>query len=115
MPPGEPRRGETGPEGPACFERLLRRLGSDALRFGDVETGHGAGQEAAGLVARAEAFAGVGGGDVADLAILGCETVADLIAEVLNGLAAAKGGDNGAVEAAVNARVRELCARFPIY
>jgi glycine hydroxymethyltransferase len=37
-----------------------------------------------------------------------------LIAEVLDGLAA-NGDKNGAVEASVGARVRELCARFPIY
>mgnify|MGYP001548251197 CR=1 FL=1 len=35
-----------------------------------------------------------------------------MVADVLDGLAK---GDNGAVEAEVNARVRALCARFPIY
>ncbi|HXQ51953.1 MAG TPA: serine hydroxymethyltransferase [Stellaceae bacterium] len=40
--------------------------------------------------------------------------VGELIAEVLDGLAA-NGDKNGAVEAAVGVRVRELCARFPIY
>ena len=40
--------------------------------------------------------------------------VGELIAELLDGLA--KNGDsNGAVEAAVLMKVRELCARFPIY
>jgi glycine hydroxymethyltransferase len=40
--------------------------------------------------------------------------VGDLIAEVLDGLAAHP-EDNGAVEAKVGERVRALCARFPIY
>ncbi len=39
--------------------------------------------------------------------------IADMVADVLDGLA--KGEDNGAVERDVNARVRALCARFPIY
>jgi glycine hydroxymethyltransferase len=39
--------------------------------------------------------------------------IANMVADVLDGLA--KGGDNGAVENEVNARVRALCARFPIY
>ncbi len=38
-----------------------------------------------------------------------------LIARVLDGLSAANDGTNDAVEAAVAARVKELCARFPIY
>lgn len=42
------------------------------------------------------------------------QTVADLIAEVLDGLASGN-GDNSTVEAAVRSRVTELCARFPIY
>jgi len=37
------------------------------------------------------------------------------IAEVLNGLAAAGDGDNGAVEAEVRERTLALCRRFPIY
>ncbi len=40
--------------------------------------------------------------------------IGELIAEVLDGLAA-KGEDNGAVEAAVKKRVLALCSRFPIY
>ena len=40
--------------------------------------------------------------------------VGELIAEVLDGLAAMPDG-NAAVEASVKARVMELCARFPIY
>ena len=36
--------------------------------------------------------------------------IADMVADVLDGLAA-----NGAVERQVNERVRALCARFPIY
>ena len=40
--------------------------------------------------------------------------VGEMIVEVLNGLAA-NGEDNGAVEASVQARVEELCRRFPIY
>ena len=39
--------------------------------------------------------------------------IANMVADVLDGLA--KGGDNSAVEAEVNGRVRALCARFPIY
>jgi glycine hydroxymethyltransferase len=39
--------------------------------------------------------------------------VGELVAEVLDGLAA--GGDNDAVEAAVRGKVSALCARFPIY
>jgi glycine hydroxymethyltransferase len=38
-----------------------------------------------------------------------------MVADVLDGLAKNGGGNNAAVEQAVNARVRELCARFPIY
>jgi len=41
--------------------------------------------------------------------------VADLIAEVLDGLAQASGCDNSAVENDVQKRVIELCSRFPIY
>jgi len=41
--------------------------------------------------------------------------IGDMIADVLDGLAANGEHGNGAVEAAVNVRVRALCARFPIY
>jgi glycine hydroxymethyltransferase len=42
------------------------------------------------------------------------EMVADMIVEVLDGLAASN-GDNSSTEAAVRSRVSELCARFPVY
>ena len=41
--------------------------------------------------------------------------IADMMSDVLEGLKADGHEGNGAVEAAVKARVRELCARFPIY
>ncbi len=41
--------------------------------------------------------------------------VGGLIVEVLDGLAASNDGANAAAEAAVGAKVRELCTRFPIY
>ncbi len=41
--------------------------------------------------------------------------VADWITEVLDGLKAHGAEDNGAIERAVRDRVRDLCARFPIY
>jgi glycine hydroxymethyltransferase len=41
--------------------------------------------------------------------------IADMIADVLEGLRANGHEGNGPVEAQVKARVRELCARFPIY
>jgi len=41
--------------------------------------------------------------------------IADMIADVLDGLRANGHEGNGAVEAAVKARVRALCDRFPIY
>jgi len=41
--------------------------------------------------------------------------IGDMIADVLDGLAANGAEGNAAVEAAVNVRVRALCARFPIY
>jgi len=41
--------------------------------------------------------------------------IADMIADVLDGLKANGHESNGAVEAEVNRRVRALCARFPIY
>jgi glycine hydroxymethyltransferase len=41
--------------------------------------------------------------------------IADMIADVLEGLRDNGHEGNGAVEAAVKQRVRELCARFPIY
>ncbi len=41
--------------------------------------------------------------------------VGDLIGEVLDGLAATNSGDNTATEAAVRAKVAELCRRFPVY
>ena len=41
--------------------------------------------------------------------------IADLIVEVVDGLAAHGEEGNGAVEAAVRAKVAGLCARFPIY
>jgi len=42
-------------------------------------------------------------------------SIGNMIADVLDGLAANGAGGNAAVEAAVNVRVRALCARFPIY
>jgi glycine hydroxymethyltransferase len=42
-------------------------------------------------------------------------TVADLIAETLDGLSNSNSGDNAAVEARVRAKVGALVARFPIY
>ncbi len=42
-------------------------------------------------------------------------TIADLIAETLNGLSQSNTGENAAVEAAVHAKVKALTARFPIY
>jgi glycine hydroxymethyltransferase len=41
--------------------------------------------------------------------------VGQMIAEVLDGLSTSNDGTNAAVEAAVGARVLELCGRFPIY
>jgi glycine hydroxymethyltransferase len=41
--------------------------------------------------------------------------IADMVADVLDGLKSNGLENNGAVEKAVNERVRELCARFPIY
>jgi glycine hydroxymethyltransferase len=41
--------------------------------------------------------------------------VGDMIAEVLDGLAAGNGATNEAVEQAVRRKVAALCARFPIY
>src|SRR3712207_2062223 len=41
--------------------------------------------------------------------------IADMIADVLEGLKANGHDGNGAVEAEVKGRVRELCRRFPIY
>ncbi len=41
--------------------------------------------------------------------------IGDMIADVLDGLAANGDEGNAAVEAAVNVRVRALCKRFPIY
>jgi glycine hydroxymethyltransferase len=38
-----------------------------------------------------------------------------MVADVLDGLSTNGLEDNGAVERAVNERVRGLCARFPIY
>src|SRR5687768_12139086 len=43
------------------------------------------------------------------------EEIADMVADVLEGLRDNGEEGNGAVEADVKARVRELCARFPIY
>ena len=42
------------------------------------------------------------------------QVIADMIAEVLDGLAGGN-GDNSTVEAAVRSRVSELCGRFPVY
>jgi len=41
--------------------------------------------------------------------------VADMVADILDGLAKNGLENNGAIENSVNERVRELCARFPIY
>ena len=41
--------------------------------------------------------------------------IADMVADVLDGLQTNGHEGNGEVEQAVNARVRALCARFPIY
>jgi glycine hydroxymethyltransferase len=41
--------------------------------------------------------------------------VGELIGEVLDGLAATNSGDNTGAEAAVRAKVAELCRRFPVY
>jgi glycine hydroxymethyltransferase len=42
-------------------------------------------------------------------------SIADMVADVLDGLKANGGEANADVEQKVNARVRELCSRFPIY
>jgi len=41
--------------------------------------------------------------------------IADMVADVLDGVAKTEGAGDAAVEQAVNERVRALCARFPIY
>jgi glycine hydroxymethyltransferase len=41
--------------------------------------------------------------------------IADMVADVLDGLKANGLEGNAAIERQVNGRVRELCARFPIY
>ncbi len=41
--------------------------------------------------------------------------IADMVADVLHGVAKTDGAGDPAVEKAVNERVRSLCARFPIY
>jgi glycine hydroxymethyltransferase len=41
--------------------------------------------------------------------------IADMVADVLDGLVANGIENNGTVEREVNVRVRDLCARFPIY
>jgi glycine hydroxymethyltransferase len=41
--------------------------------------------------------------------------IADMVADILDGLQKNGADGNGEVEKAVNARVRDLCARFPIY
>ena len=41
--------------------------------------------------------------------------IGEMVADVLDGLAANGEAGNAAVEAEVNGRVRALCARFPIY
>jgi glycine hydroxymethyltransferase len=43
------------------------------------------------------------------------QQIGDMIADVLDGLAANGHDGNAGVEQAVNQRVRALCARFPIY
>ena len=43
------------------------------------------------------------------------QQIGRMIGEVLDGLSASNDGGNAVVEAAVGARVKELCARFPIY
>ena len=45
----------------------------------------------------------------------GSKEIADMVADVLDGLAKNGPENNGDVERVVNERVRELCARFPIY
>jgi glycine hydroxymethyltransferase len=41
--------------------------------------------------------------------------IADMVADVLDGLARNGPENNGEVEREVNGRVRDLCGRFPIY
>ena len=41
--------------------------------------------------------------------------IADMVADVLDGLGKNGAENNEATERGVNERVRELCARFPIY
>ena len=43
------------------------------------------------------------------------QQIGQMSGEVLDGLSASNDGSNAVVEAAVGARVKELCARFPIY
>jgi glycine hydroxymethyltransferase len=43
------------------------------------------------------------------------QEVGRMIGEVLDGLAASNDGSNAAAEAAIGARVKAMCARFPIY
>ncbi|HET9354610.1 MAG TPA: serine hydroxymethyltransferase, partial [Sphingomicrobium sp.] len=41
--------------------------------------------------------------------------IADMVADVLDGVAKSDGAGDEAIERSVRARVRALCARFPIY
>ena len=43
------------------------------------------------------------------------QEIGDMVADVLDGLVENGPENNGEVERAVNQRVRDLCARFPIY
>ena len=65
------------------------------------------GDDRHGGPAHPEAFRGFGEAEFRD--------IADMVADILDGLQKNGVESNGEVEKAVNARVRDLCARFPIY
>ena len=94
----------TGKAAEASLERALITANKNAIPFDPAKPAITSGIR---LGSPAATTRGFGAGEF--------RQVGEMINEVLEGLARSNDGGNDAVERSVAARVREMCARFPIY
>ncbi len=97
-------KGVTGKAAEAALERAHMTANKNAIPFDPAKPAVTSGIRLGSPAATTRGF----GADEFQL-------VGELIAEVVDGLAATGGAENDKVERDVGARVLELCARFPIY
>jgi glycine hydroxymethyltransferase len=94
----------TGKAAEASLERALMTANKNAIPFDPAKPAVTSGIRLGSPAATTRGFG------TAEFAQIG-----EMINEVLEGLSRSNDGSNAAAEQAVAARVRELCARFPIY